>query len=295
MTKTVGVVGLGIMGGAMSASLLKDGFEVFGFDLDPDKNSELTKAGGTVLGSPKEVAVKAGRVILSLPNMAALDAVCTGPDGLISSGRTDLIAIETGTFPISDKERNFKALADAGMSLLDCPLSGTGAQARNKDLSIFVSGDKEAADKCQDIFDGFGRSTFYVGEFGNGSRMKYVANLLVAIHNVSTAEAFLLGMKSGLDAQMIYDVIQDGAGNSRMFEIRGPMMVEDNYDDATMTMQTWKKDMSVMLSHANAVDCPTPLLNACDPIYIAARAQGRHDQDTAGVLAVLEHMANFKR
>jgi 3-hydroxyisobutyrate dehydrogenase-like beta-hydroxyacid dehydrogenase len=227
--------------------------------------------------------------------VAALDAVCTGPDGLISSGRTDLIAIETGTFPISDKERNFKALADAGMSLLDCPLSGTGAQARNKDLSIFVSGDKEAADKCQDIFDGFGRSTFYVGEFGNGSKMKYVANLLVAIHNVSTAEAFLLGMKSGLDAQMIYDVIQDGAGNSRMFEIRGPMMVEDNYDDATMTMQTWKKDMSVMLSHANAVDCPTPLLNACDPIYIAARAQGRHDQDTAGVLAVLEHMANFKR
>ena len=295
MTKTVGVVGLGIMGGAMSASLLKDGFEVFGFDLDPDKNAELTKAGGTVLGSPKEVAGKASRVILSLPNVAALDAVCTGPDGLISSGRTDLIAIETGTFLISDKERNFKALADAGMSLLDCPLSGTGAQARNKDLSIFVSGDKEAADKCQDIFDGFGRSTFYVGEFGNGSKMKYVANLLVAIHNVSTAEAFLLGMKSGLDAQMIYDVIQDGAGNSRMFEIRGPMMVEDNYDDATMTMQTWKKDMSVMLSHANAVDCPTPLLNACDPIYIAARAQGRHDQDTAGVLAVLEHMANFKR
>jgi 3-hydroxyisobutyrate dehydrogenase-like beta-hydroxyacid dehydrogenase len=295
MTKTVGVVGLGIMGGAMSASLVRDGFDVFGFDLDPDKNAELTKAGGTVLGSPKEVAEKAGRVLLSLPNMTALDAVCTGPDGLISCGRADLIAIETGTFPIVDKERNFTALADAGMSLLDCPLSGTGAQARNKDLSIFVSGEKEAADKCQDIFDGFGRSTFYVGEFGNGSRMKYVANLLVAIHNVSTAEAFLLGMKSGLDAQMIYDVIQDGAGNSRMFEIRGPMMVEDNYDDATMTMQTWKKDMSVMLSHANAVDCPTPLLNACDPIYIAARAQGRHDQDTAGVLAVLEHMANFKR
>jgi putative dehydrogenase len=295
MIKTVGVVGLGIMGGAMSSSLIKDGFEVFGFDLDPNKNAELIKAGGTVLGSPQEVAEKAGRVILSLPNMSALDMVCTGAGGLISSRRTDLIVIETGTFPIADKERNFNALADSNMSLLDCPLSGTGAQARNKDLSIFVSGNKEAAEKCQDIFDGFGRSTFYVGEFGNGSKMKYVANLLVAIHNVSTAEAFLLGMKSGLDAQMIYDVIQDGAGNSRMFEIRGPMMVEDNYDNATMTMQTWKKDMSVILAHANAVDCPTPLLNACDPIYIAARAQGRNNQDTAGVLAVLEQMASFKR
>ncbi|MBT3767098.1 MAG: NAD(P)-dependent oxidoreductase [Rhodospirillaceae bacterium] len=295
MTKIVGVVGLGIMGGAMAANLLKEGFEVFGFDLDADKNAAVADAGGTILGSPKEVAEKAGRVIISLPSMAALDAVCTGPDGLIAAGRTDLIAIETGTFPIEDKERNHKALGDAGMILLDCPLSGTGAQARNKDLSIYASGDKGAADKCQDIFDGFGRSTFYVGEFGNGSKMKYVANLLVSIHNVSSAEAFLLGMKSGLDAQMIYDVIKDGAGNSRMFEVRGPMMVANNYDDATMTMQTWKKDMSVILSHANAVDCPTPLLNACDPIYVAARAQGRHDQDTAGVLAVLEELADFKR
>lgn len=295
MTKTVGVVGLGIMGGAMATNLIKDGFKVFGFDLDAEKNAAIADAGGTILGSPKEVAEKAGRVILSLPNMAALDAVCTGPDGLIASGRTDLIGIETGTFPIADKERNFKAFADAGMALLDCPLSGTGAQAKNKDLSIFASGDKDSADKCQDIFDGFGRSVFYVGEFGNGSKMKYVANLLVAIHNVSSAEAFLLGMKSGLDAQMIYDVIKDGAGNSRMFEIRGPMMVEGNYDDATMTMGTWKKDMSVILAHANAIDSPTPLLNACDPLYVAARAQGRHDQDTAGVLAVLEEMANFKR
>ena len=185
MTKTVGVVGLGIMGGAMAANLLKDGFEVFGFDLDADKNAAVADDGGTILGSPKEVAEKAGRVIISLPSMAALDAVCTGPDGLIAAGRTDLIAIETGTFPIADKERNFKALSDAGMILLDCPLSGTGAQARNKDLSIYASGDKQAADKCQDIFDGFGRSTFYVGEFGNGSKMKYVANLLVSIHNVS--------------------------------------------------------------------------------------------------------------
>jgi len=125
--------------------------------------------------------------------------------------------------------------------MLDCPLSGTGAQAARKDLAVFASGDKDAYEKCIPVFKGFSRVIYYLGEFGNGSKMKYVANLLVAIHNVSAAEAFVLGMKGGLDPQMIYKVISDSAGNSRMFEVRGPLMVEEKYDEATMKVEICRR------------------------------------------------------
>ncbi|MGY8991439.1 MAG: NAD-binding protein, partial [Rhodospirillales bacterium] len=115
------------------------------------------------------------------------------------------------------------------------------------------------------------------------------------IHNVSAAEAMVLGMKSGLDPDMIYKVIQDGAGTSRMFEIRGPMMVEEEYSDATMSINMWQKDLKIIMEFAAALGSPAPLLSASAPIYHAALSQGHGPDDTASVCAVLEKMANLKR
>jgi 3-hydroxyisobutyrate dehydrogenase-like beta-hydroxyacid dehydrogenase len=125
--------------------------------------------------------------------------------------------------------------------------------------------------------------------------MKYVANLLVAIHNVASAEAMVLGLKAGLPAQSIYDLVKTGAGNSRVFELRGPMMVADRYGDPTMTVAVWQKDMDVIGSFAQALGAPTPLFSATLPIYAAAMSGGHGGEDTAAVCAVLEAMAGVKR
>ena len=109
--------------------------------------------------------------------------------------------------------------------MLDCPISGTGSQAKVKDIVVYASGDARAIRKLKPLFAGFSRGVHDLGAFGNASRMKYVANLLVAIHNVATAEAMVLGMKAGLDPKAIFETIKTGAGNSRVFELRGPMMV----------------------------------------------------------------------
>ena len=143
------------------------------------------------------------------------------------------------------------------------------------------------------VFQGFARSTYYLGEFGNGSKMKYVANLLVAIHNVSTAEAFVLGMKAGLDPETIYKVIGDGAGTSRMFEVRGPLMVKGEYEPATMKVDIWQKDMKIIGEFATKLGVPTPLFAASALLYTAAMAQGRGKQDTASVCAILEEWARL--
>lgn len=291
MQLKVGVLGLGIMGSAMSGNMLKAGFKVVGFDVSAQRLHDFAQAGGVVAGSPRELALEVDFIVSVLPSVQALD---DGVQQVLASGRKGLIWIESSTLPIEDKERN-RALCGDAITFLDCPLSGTGAQALTKDLSVYASGDEAACQRVIPVFEGFARSQHYVGPFSNGSKMKFVANLLVAIHNVSTAEAFVLGMKAGLDPAMIYKVISDGAGSSRMFQVRGPMMVQDEYEPAGMKVHIWQKDMKIIAEYAASLDCPTPLLGASAPYYSAAMAQGLGNQDTASVCRVMENMARHLR
>jgi 3-hydroxyisobutyrate dehydrogenase-like beta-hydroxyacid dehydrogenase len=282
------MIGLGIMGSAMSANLAKGGFEVFGYDVLPAARKKLRAAGGKPCRSAAEVAKRCEIVVTSLPSSAALASVAKDIAAAKARGR---IVVETSTLPLADKLAAQRVLAAAGVGALDCPLSGTGAQARVRDLVVYASGPKAAYRRCRRVFDGFARAHHLLGPFGHGSKMKFVANLLVAIHNVSAAEAFTLARKAGLDPLQVYRVVGDGAGGSRMFQVRGPMMVADDYSDATMKVEVWQKDMAIIAAFAAALECPTPLFSAAAPIYTAAMASGHAREDTASVCAVLGAMA----
>lgn len=292
MTQTVGMIGLGIMGSAMSANLVKGGFSVVGYDPVPKARAALKKAGGRPLGSNAAVAGATQVIITSLPSSQALFAVAAE---LAATGRKGLVVAETSTLPIHDKDEARKVLERSGITMLDCTLSGTGAQARVKDLLVYASGPKRAYDACVPAFEGFSKRHFHLGSFGNASKMKYVANLLVAIHNVAAAEAFALGIKAGLDPSQILEVVGDGAGGSRMFQIRGPMMVANDYADATMKVEVWQKDMKIIGEFATKLGVATPLFAASAPIYTSAMAAGFDKQDTASVCAVLEAMSGITR
>jgi len=290
--QTVGMIGLGIMGSAMSFNLGRAGFRVVGYDVAPRARAAHARSGGVAAASPRTVARRAGIIITSLPSAKALAETAAG---LAASARRGTIVIETSTLPIPVKEAARDTLAKRGIVLLDCPLSGTGAQARAKDLLIYVSGERAAYRKTVPVLQGFTSANYYVGPFGNGSKMKFVANLLVAIHNVAAAEAMVLGMKAGLDPAQVLKVVAGGAGGSRMFQVRGPMMVKGDYSEATMKNETWQKDMTIIGDFARGLDCPTPLFAASAPIYNAAMAMGLAKQDTGAVCAVLEKMAGSPR
>ena len=202
---------------------------------------------------------------------------------------------ELSTFTLEGKQRAEQTLRAGGHVLLDCPLSGTGAQAKLKDLSVYASGDSAAIATLMPVFLGFAREAHDLGAFGNGSKMKYVANLLVAIHNVAAAEALVLGMKAGLDPKAILKVVPPGAGGSRMLEGRGPVMAEGRWAEPTMRVSTWHKDLKIIGEYAKSVGCPIPMMDATLPIYAAALRQGHADHDTAAVCAVLEKMAGITR
>jgi 3-hydroxyisobutyrate dehydrogenase-like beta-hydroxyacid dehydrogenase len=289
---TVGVIGLGIMGGAFAKNLAKAGWRVVGYDISAARRREAQRAGVKIASNAIDVAKQVPVILTSLPKpLALMDTV----RAIAAIKLPRKVVVEMSTFAISDKEKARKVLAKAGHLMLDAPVSGTGSQAASRDLVFYASGDGAAIRKLKPMFATFGRHLYEVGPFGNGSKMKYVANLLVAINNVASAEAMVLGMKAGLKPQMIFDLIKGGAGNSRIFELRVPMMVKGNYKNPTMKISVWDKDMSVIGGYARKIKVPTPLFNATKPVYRKAEKSGYGEQDTAAVCAVLEKMARVKR
>ncbi|MGA8948134.1 MAG: NAD(P)-dependent oxidoreductase [Pseudolabrys sp.] len=289
---TVGVIGLGIMGGAFAKNLVAAGWRVIGYDISAAKRREAKRAGVELVNDAAEVAAEAPIILTSLPKPQALMDTVQRVAAAKLKGK---VVAEMSTFTISDKEKAERVLRKAGHIMIDCPVSGTGSQAKNRDLVFYASGDAKATARLRPVLMGFGRNVFNVGQFGNGSRMKYVANLLVAINNVASAEAMVLGMKAGLDPRMIVDLVTAGAGNSRVFELRAPMMAKGRYDDVTMKISVWDKDMQVIGDYARKIRVPTPIFNATKGIYVKAMKSGLGSRDTAAVCAVLEKMAKLKR
>jgi 3-hydroxyisobutyrate dehydrogenase/glyoxylate/succinic semialdehyde reductase len=273
------------MGGAIARNLVDRGWRVIGFDIDAARRAELVSANVTIAGDVGEVARDAPIIMTSLPSPAAAEDVARIITG---SGQTPRIVVELSTLSIADKLRFEAILKKGGHIALDCPLSGTGAQAKNRDLVVYASGDSHAIAQCMGLFSDFAKQSADLGKYGNGSRMKFVANHLVAIHNVATAEAMILAERAGLDPKMVVDMVSPGAGGSRMFQMRAPMMVDGVYEPATMKVSTWRKDMAIIAEFADDVGCATPLFTLTQPVYAEAMAMGLGDQDTAAVFEVLK-------
>ena len=286
----VGLLGLGIMGSAMAGNLLKAGFAVSGFDPNAPARKRFRAAGGQVCADAAALAACVDVIITSLPSAAALmhsaEAIAA------ASPKPGLLVVETSTLDITDKEAARRVLAAAGVVLLDCPLSGTGAQAVRKDLTVYASGPAAAIKSLQPVFEGFSKSQFNLGAFGNGMRMKLMANLLVAIHNVATAEALLLGQRWGIKPSDAVKVLADGAGGSRMLQVRGPFMQDRGWEEATMKVEIWQKDMGLIAAALRQAGVPAPLFAATVPIYDAAMGMGHAKHDTAAVFDVLDRMSS---
>jgi 3-hydroxyisobutyrate dehydrogenase-like beta-hydroxyacid dehydrogenase len=280
----VGFAGVGIMGSAMSAHLIDRGYQVMGFDPSSARLDALRERGGFPADSLGQLVAASDVVITSLPTVAAAEAVLSE---IGSVGRPDLTVIETSTLPLSLKARHREALLEVGVQLLDCPLSGTGAQALTRDVVVYGSGDAGAFEAARPVMDGFSRSVRFLGEFGNGTVMKFVANLLVSINNAATAEAFALGLRAGLDPAQLYETIRDGAGNSVIFEKRGRLMVEKNYLPATAKVSMFVKDIELIGSLADELNLPTPVLDSTKHLYQRAVALGLDEHDAAVLLEVI--------
>ncbi|WP_301549909.1 NAD(P)-dependent oxidoreductase [Caballeronia sp. NK8] len=275
----------------MAGNLLEKGFDVRGFDTGEAARERFASRGGHATASFESATRNVALVLTSLPTAAALYEVAGELAREAVAGR---VVIEVSTLSLADKEAARAVLADAGTILLDCPVSGTGSQAASGDLTIFASGDPVAFEHARPVLHAVAREVIFVGGFGNGSKLKFIANHLVTIHNAATAEALTLARQAGLDLPVVFDALKNSAATSRMFQIRGPMVIERQYAPA-MRISTYQKDLDIIGSFATHVRCPTPLFSVCAQLYLAAQGMGHGALDTAAIAIVLEALAGAKQ
>lgn len=282
-----GIIGLGTMGGAMVRHLRAAGWQVEGHDPDPAASARSAEAGAHI-DSIEALCASGQPLVLSLPSEAAALAVAATIAAAIASGAQSNLVIDTSTLALGTKQQMADILARAGATLLDCPISGTGAQMAARDAVVYASGAAQALAEARPLLAAISREVLDLGAFGNATRLKLIANHLVALHNVATAEAMQLALAAGLDADTVIRAISAGAAQSRIFSLRAPLVAADHYEPAQMRMDVWAKDMALLDAFARQHGAHTPLLDAVQPLYAAALDAGLAAADTAAVARLLK-------
>ena len=293
MTKTVGLIGLGPMGGNVAGNLLEKKFSVCGFDLKPDCMSALADKGLLALGSATEVSKAVDVVITSLPSFETLTSVI---DELRQKPKEGQVVIECSTLTVEQKITAHDQLKDAGMIMLDAPISATPSMLAKGMASIHISGEEAAYEDNVAVFEGFTASNFYVGEVGNGSRMKILANYLVHVHTCAAAEVMVLGQKAGLDPALVHEVLCQSAGASKMLEIRGAMMAQSDYREGGGTMfEVYEKDAEIITQFGAEVKGPVDLYVSARQRFNMTMAQGLDHLDTSAICKGIEAAYDIER
>ncbi|HWE99880.1 MAG TPA: NAD(P)-dependent oxidoreductase [Caulobacteraceae bacterium] len=284
MNDLVGLVGVGIMGSAMGRQLLGNGRRLLAYDRDETSVARIVAAGATA-ATVGEMAAQCGVIVSSLPSVGALEATV---ESLVKAGAPGAVLVDTSTLPIEAKRAAYGRLQEAGIAMLDAPVSGTGAQAASGDLSVLASGDREMFDRARPIIESFARSVHYLGDFGAGMAMKLLANHLVAVHSLAAAEVLSLAVHAGIAPSLAVSVLNDGAGASRMLAVRGPVMATQAFDPPTAHIDTLIKDLALIEAFAAGKDVQTPMLRAAVAAYRAAGEAGWGRRDISSMFSYLQ-------
>jgi putative dehydrogenase len=290
-----GIIGLGIMGGEFARHIAAAGIRTLGFDVLPEKTLALRAHGGEICATPAGVAGEAEIILTSLPSEKALEDVLFGEQGVASAKRSGIMVVETSTLSLDAKESARARLAEAGISMMDAPVSGTGSQAASKDITVLASGDRAGYDCAEPLLKNIARAVHYVGAFGAGSKMKYIANLLVTIHTVAAAEAIALAEKAGIDPNLMVELLARSGGGSTMLQVRGGIMAAKRYQKPLMKIDVFQKDLDIIANFARQTGCAVPLFSASVPYFTAAQSQGMAGYDIGAVVAVLREMAGLSK
>jgi 3-hydroxyisobutyrate dehydrogenase-like beta-hydroxyacid dehydrogenase len=290
--ETVGLVGVGKIGLPIGENLIKSGYRVVGYRRS--SLAEFEKVGGIAGRSAADVGAQADVVFSCLPSSQALEEVVQGPHGLIKSARRGQIIVELGSHPVPDKERHVAPLAAKGAVFLDGEVSGTPGMVSARKAVIYLAGDKEACAKAERFVGGFADSCLYFGPFGAASRVKLVNNLLVAINIAATAEAMALGLKAGVDIDLMIKAIATGSGGSTQFGIRAPWMAQRRFLPAQGTAPALQHYFDMIGEFAASVGVATPMLDRAVELYDKFMEMDFGEKDVAAMVDVVSALPRAK-
>jgi putative dehydrogenase len=287
VTATVGIIGLGLLGHAVASRLLAAGQQVVGHDVLPEKVEALAALGVRPAPSAEAVAQAADPVCTLLPSLAAVEEAILGPTGILARARPGQTVVQMSTISRGLTERLAREVGARGLAFLDCPVSGTSAMVARGEGILFVGGPSAAFDRWRPLLETILPRAVHVGEAGQATVVKLAANLLVGLHTAAAAEVLDLVRKAGLDPGRILEILAASAGTSRMLELRGPMIVRDQFPPQ-MKLDLFLKDLGLILDAGRQVGASLPLTALAQQLYVAAAAAGRGGEDLAVVATALE-------
>lgn len=293
MSIRVGVVGLGVMGGAFAGHLLEAGFEVAGYDPMEEMYKKFDGKALRPASSPADAAGGAQLVMTSLPNYGVVEKAVTGPEGVFEGAEKGTVIADMSTVPPKFAVSMAEKAGERGLSWLDTPVSGVGKQAAVKDLVVMSAGPKGAFDLAKPAFDAIGKKTIYVSEKnGLAAQLKLVVNLVLFINMAGAAEGLTLGLKAGIPADVMLDTLCSGAAGSNVLDVRGKDMLADNFPPSG---PIWivLKDLACAIDSAKDLDVPVPLGGLLEHFYMMQRSKGRQDEDGSSIFRIYKELANI--
>jgi 3-hydroxyisobutyrate dehydrogenase len=277
--QTVGVIGLGRMGLPIARNLIDRGFRVTGYRRHPSR--ELEQAGGTLAASPAEAAARADVIVSIVPEADDVEEIIRGPHGTLTRLRPGTVHIEMSTIDVTRKAALRDATRGAGGDLLDAPISGTPSMVTPRLATTFASGDPDSVDKVKPVLDAISGSWVYTGPFGTGAQLKYIANLLLAVHTAAAAEALALARRTGLDLGLVQQALDDSIASSAIWRQRGPVMARRAWSPAPGPVATLHPILEQIEACAAASGLDTPVFAATKALFDQALAEGHGDLDIA--------------
>jgi 2-hydroxy-3-oxopropionate reductase len=292
--KRIGIIGVGLLGSAVASRLLEGGFEVTGYDTRPEQVKALQAQGLKAASSLAEAVADADAVFTVLPSLESVETAMIDAGGLIERTPPNCTLIQMSTISPELTRRLGQAAADKGLGFLDAPMSGTSTMVERGDCAIFMAGDQARADACRPIFDAIAKKTYYVGDVGMASLAKLATNLLVGLNTAALAEAFVLAAKGGLAPSTLLEILKGSAADSKMLEIRGPLMASHRFDPQ-MKIDLFLKDFKLMLEEGCRLGVSLPLTSIAQQLATATAAAGRGEEDLAAIFTTLERLAGLNQ
>jgi 2-hydroxy-3-oxopropionate reductase len=292
--KRIGIIGLGLLGSAVASRLLEGSFEVAGYDTRPEQVKALQAKGLKAVSNVAEAAADADAVFTILPSLESVETTMIGARGLIETAPRSCTLIQMSTISPELTRRLGAAAAVKGLGFLDAPMSGTSTMVQRGDCAIFVAGDRAQADACRPIFDAIAKKTVFVGEIGMASLAKLATNLLVGLNTAALAEAFALAAKGGLAPTALLEILKGSAADSKMLEVRGPLMASHRFDPQ-MKIDLFLKDFKLMLEEGRRLGVPLPLTSVTQQLVTATAVAGRGEEDLAAIVTTLEQLAGLNQ
>jgi 2-hydroxy-3-oxopropionate reductase len=284
--KQYGFIGLGIMGTAMARNLVTAGYPVTVWNRNPAKTRELADIGATVAHSPAEVAAICDITFAMLADPAAARAVCFGEDGVFAGITAGKGYVDFSTVDAETSREIAAAITAQGGRYLEAPVSGSKKPAEDGALIILTAGDRSLFDESLPCLEKLGKKLLYLGEVGNGARMKIVINMIMGGMMAAFCEGLALGEKAELNRADILDILDSGALANPMFRLKGAGILAGNYATA-FPLKHMQKDLRLAIDLGDRLNQPLPFAATVNEQYKEARKEGYGDEDFSALYKVV--------